>query len=47
VALEGTNVKFEKRFAAMERALDAQKQSLEAATLEKMENAWQAAKRRE
>ena len=47
VALEGTNVKFEKRFATMERALDAQKQSLEAATLEKMENAWQAAKGRE
>lgn len=44
VALEGTNVKFEDRFASMESALRADGLSLEEASLEQMEERWQAAK---
>ena len=38
------NAKFEQRFGAMERLLEAAGLSLEAATLEQMEAAWQQAK---
>lgn len=44
VALEGTNVKFEGRFAAMEGGLKARGQTLEKASLEEMESGWQEAK---
>ncbi len=46
VALEGTNVKFEDRFAAMEVALKSEGQSLEEAKLDEMERLWEAAKER-
>ena len=42
--LESTNVKFEKRFAAMDDALQKKGTNLELATLDKMEHEWQAAK---
>lgn len=44
VLMAEANAKFEKRFAAMEQALEAQGMSLESASLEEMENEWQAAK---
>jgi MazG family protein len=42
--LESTNVKFEKRFAAMDDALQKKGTNLELATLDEMEHEWQAAK---
>lgn len=44
-ALRGTNDKFRKRFHHVERALNANGSSLDAATLDEMEDHWQAAKR--
>ena len=43
-ALEGTNVKFEDRFAVMERELLARGNSLKDASLEEMERGWAHAK---
>jgi ATP diphosphatase len=43
-ALRGTNEKFRSRFHAVETALSARGSSLDAATLEEMEELWQAAK---
>ncbi|MFC7400293.1 nucleoside triphosphate pyrophosphohydrolase [Chelatococcus sp. GCM10030263] len=43
-ALRATNAKFERRFAAIERALGAADRSLEEATLDEMEALWQRAK---
>jgi nucleoside triphosphate diphosphatase len=43
-ALRGTNTKFRRRFNHIERVLDAEGETLEAATLERMEEIWQAAK---
>jgi nucleoside triphosphate diphosphatase len=45
MALRGTNTKFRNRFAHIEDSLAANGESLEAATLERMEELWQAAKR--
>lgn len=45
LALRSTNRKFEQRFGAIEAALQARGRSLEDATLEEMEELWQAAKR--
>ena len=45
--LRAANRKFERRFNAVEAALKAQGKELHNATLEEMEAAWQAAKRRE
>lgn len=45
VLMAEANAKFEKRFAAMEQALEAQGMSLESASLQEMENEWQAAKK--
>ncbi|MGB2402470.1 MAG: nucleoside triphosphate pyrophosphohydrolase [Akkermansiaceae bacterium] len=42
--LESTNVKFEKRFSAMDDALQKKGTNLELATLDEMEHEWQAAK---
>lgn len=47
LALFNANRKFERRFNAIEAALKAQGISLAAASLEEMEAAWQAVKRRE
>ena len=44
VVMAASNTKFEKRFAAMELALKKQGSNLEAATIDEMEAAWQAAK---
>ena len=44
VALEGTNVKFEKRFASMEQDLRERGSSLEEASLDEMEEGWVRAK---
>tara|TARA_B100000959_G_scaffold193526_2_gene202387 strand:+ start:4576 stop:5400 length:825 start_codon:yes stop_codon:yes gene_type:complete len=44
VALEGTNVKFEERFAAMEQELQERGSSLEEASLDEMEEGWVRAK---
>lgn len=44
VLLAGANDKFEKRFGEMERALAAAGKTLEEATMEEKEAAWQAAK---
>ena len=44
VALEGTNVKFEERFASLERELREEGRSLVEASLEEMEAGWQRAK---
>jgi nucleoside triphosphate diphosphatase len=44
MALRGTNVKFERRFAHIERALVAQGRSLEGATLAEMDALWNEAK---
>jgi ATP diphosphatase len=46
-ALRGTNAKFERRFAYIERALAAQDRSLDQASLEEMDALWNAAKREE
>ncbi|MBB4954587.1 ATP diphosphatase [Agrobacterium vitis] len=46
-ALRGTNVKFRRRFAYIETSLLAENSSLEEASLEKMEQLWQAAKQLE
>jgi ATP diphosphatase len=46
-ALRGTNVKFERRFAHIERALAAQGRSPEAATLAEMDALWNEAKSKE
>jgi ATP diphosphatase len=43
-ALRGTNTKFRRRFSYIETTLDAEGETLEAATLERMEDLWQAAK---
>ncbi|MGB2010540.1 MAG: nucleoside triphosphate pyrophosphohydrolase [Akkermansiaceae bacterium] len=45
ILLETTNVKFEQRFAVMERALKDQGECLDSASLEQMEAEWQSAKR--
>jgi ATP diphosphatase len=44
MALRGTNTKFRNRFSHIEDSLTANGESLEAATLERMEELWQAAK---
>lgn len=44
MALRGTNAKFRRRFAHIETQLQASGETLEAATLERMEELWQAAK---
>lgn len=43
-ALRGTNTKFRRRFNHIEQVLDAEDETLEAASLERMEEIWQAAK---
>jgi ATP diphosphatase len=43
-ALRGTNAKFERRFAYIERALEAQGRSPESASLEEMDALWDEAK---
>lgn len=43
-ALRGTNTKFRRRFGYIERTLQANGETLKAATLERMEELWQAAK---
>ena len=43
-ALRGTNTKFRRRFNHIETVLGAEGESLEAASLERMEEIWQAAK---
>jgi ATP diphosphatase len=45
MALRGTNSKFRRRFGHIETELHAAGETLEAATLERMEGLWQAAKR--
>jgi len=47
MALRGANAKFERRFAYIERTLAAQGRSLEAATLEEMDELWNEAKETE
>jgi ATP diphosphatase len=47
MALRGTNAKFERRFAYIERALAAQDRSLESASLEEMDALWNEAKKSE
>jgi ATP diphosphatase len=44
MALRGTNTKFRRRFAHIETELETAGETLEAATLERMEELWQAAK---
>ncbi len=43
-SLRGTNTKFRRRFGHIETTLEAEGETLEAATLERMEDLWQAAK---
>lgn len=43
-ALRGTNTKFRRRFGHIERTLEAEGETLQAATLERMEELWEAAK---
>ncbi|SCB56783.1 ATP diphosphatase [Rhizobium aethiopicum] len=43
-ALRGTNTKFRRRFNHIEQVLEAEGETLEDATLERMEEIWQAAK---
>ncbi|CAN7350316.1 nucleoside triphosphate pyrophosphohydrolase [Rhizobium leguminosarum] len=43
-ALRGTNTKFRRRFSHIEQVLEAEGETLEDATLERMEEIWQAAK---
>ncbi|MEA2835872.1 MAG: nucleoside triphosphate diphosphatase [Bradyrhizobium sp.] len=47
MALRGTNAKFERRFAYIERALAAQGRSLESASLAEMDALWDEAKKSE
>ena len=47
MALRGTNVKFERRFAAIEQALAARGKRPEVATLAEMDDLWNAAKEAE
>jgi ATP diphosphatase len=47
MALRGTNAKFERRFAYIERALAAQGRSLQGASLEEMDALWNEAKKSE
>jgi nucleoside triphosphate diphosphatase len=47
VALRGTNAKFERRFAHIERALAARGRSLEEASLDEMDELWNEAKEEE
>jgi ATP diphosphatase len=47
LALRGTNAKFERRFAYIERALAAQGRTLEGASLAEMDALWNEAKHRE
>ncbi|MCZ4089473.1 nucleoside triphosphate pyrophosphohydrolase [Sinorhizobium psoraleae] len=44
MALRGTNTKFRRRFSHIEQELEAGGESLDAASLERMEELWQAAK---
>ncbi len=44
MALRGTNTKFRRRFAHIERELEAGGETLDEATLDRMEELWQAAK---
>ncbi|MCY1240893.1 hypothetical protein D9M72_537650 [compost metagenome] len=44
MALRGTNTKFRRRFAHIERELGDAGETLDGATLERMEELWQAAK---
>ncbi|MDW5313876.1 nucleoside triphosphate pyrophosphohydrolase [Rhizobium sp. PL01] len=44
MALRGTNTKFRRRFSHIETELNANGENLEEATLERMEDLWQAAK---
>ena len=46
MALRGTNTKFRRRFAHIEEVLEANGESLEEATLDRMEELWQQAKGR-
>ncbi|SSC66638.1 nucleoside triphosphate pyrophosphohydrolase [Ciceribacter selenitireducens] len=46
-ALRGTNTKFRRRFGYIEKTLEANGETLQAATLERMEALWQEAKRLE
>ena len=46
-ALRGTNAKFERRFAYIERVLAAQGRALEAASLDEMDKLWNEAKEEE
>ncbi|MCW1748823.1 nucleoside triphosphate pyrophosphohydrolase [Rhizobium acaciae] len=43
-AVRGTNTKFRRRFSHIEQVLEAEGETLEAASLERMEEIWQAAK---
>jgi ATP diphosphatase len=43
-SLRGTNTKFRRRFSHIETTLEAEGETLQAATLERMEDLWQAAK---
>lgn len=43
-SLRGTNTKFRRRFSHIETSLEAEGETLEDATLERMEDLWQAAK---
>ncbi|MGO6820007.1 nucleoside triphosphate pyrophosphohydrolase, partial [Rhizobium brockwellii] len=43
-ALRGTNKKFRRRFSHIEQVLEAEGVTLKDATLERMEEIWQAAK---
>jgi ATP diphosphatase len=47
MALRGTNAKFERRFAYIERALAAQGRSLQGASLDEMDALWNEAKKSE
>jgi ATP diphosphatase len=47
LALRGTNAKFERRFAYIERELAAQRRSLEEASLDEMDALWNEAKGKE
>jgi len=47
LALRGTNAKFERRFAFIERALAASGRTLEGATLDEMDELWNEAKAEE
>ena len=46
-ALRGTNAKFRRRFSFIENSIKANNETLEDATLERMEELWQAAKKGE